>query len=167
VTGDSGLTLGTYWASDTQVNASYTVDAQAPVGQHTVTLRTATGQAQGRIQVAAPPPPTLQVTWNGTPVSSGSTVYITPVPSLPLVASLIPGAQGVTLTATASWTVGINYIGPGSYEYSWRIRNQIIPRQRKILFVFTWFDLMRHAVDIIHSIVRNSGTSYTDQHPGT
>jgi len=118
VTGDSGLTLATNWASDTQVNASYTVDAQAPVGQHTVTLRTATGQAQGRIQVAAPPPPTLQVTWNGTPVSSGSTVYITPVPSLPLVASLIPGAQGVTLTATASWTVGINYIGPGSYEYS-------------------------------------------------
>jgi hypothetical protein len=55
VTGDSGLTLGTYWASDTQVNASYTVDAPAPVGQHTVTLQTAAGQAQGTIQVAASP----------------------------------------------------------------------------------------------------------------
>ena len=45
------MTLGTYWASDTQVNASYTVDAQAPVGQHTVTLRTAAGQALGAISI--------------------------------------------------------------------------------------------------------------------
>ena len=38
VTGDSGVSLGTYWASDTQVNASYAVDPQAAPGQHTLAL---------------------------------------------------------------------------------------------------------------------------------
>jgi hypothetical protein len=55
VTGDSGVTLSTYWASDTQVDASYTVSAQAATGQHSLALQTAAGRAQGTYTVAAPP----------------------------------------------------------------------------------------------------------------
>jgi len=52
VTGDSGVSLQDYWASDDQVNASYTVSAQAAIGSHSLTLETAAGVATGSYNVA-------------------------------------------------------------------------------------------------------------------
>ena len=56
VTGDSGVTLGTYWPSDTQVNASYAVTSDAAPGQHTLALQTRRGRAQGQFNVECPYP---------------------------------------------------------------------------------------------------------------
>jgi len=55
VSGDSGLTIGFYWASDTQVNVSYTVAANAAIGPHTVSLQTKQGTGKGTINVVACP----------------------------------------------------------------------------------------------------------------
>lgn len=63
-----------------------------------------------------PPPPTLSVTLNGATVQAGSTVYISPTPSLPLLASLTPGSGG-SLTGTATWTGNMAYT-PNNFVYS-------------------------------------------------
>lgn len=55
VTGDGDITIGSIiYASDSQVNVSYTVSAQAAAGSHTLLLQTARGTARGQVQVAAP-----------------------------------------------------------------------------------------------------------------
>jgi hypothetical protein len=51
VTGDGDVNLSTYWASDTQVDASYTVAAQATTGQHTLALQTKSGTAKSTYYV--------------------------------------------------------------------------------------------------------------------
>ena len=56
MTGDNGVSLSLFWASDTQVNASYTVSAQAAPGQHSLALQTRSGTAQGQYNVACPFP---------------------------------------------------------------------------------------------------------------
>jgi len=63
-----------------------------------------------------PAPPLLMVTSNGYLVQTGSPVYITPAPSLPLVASLVPSSGG-SLTGAAAWTFSTNYTGPGQFSY--------------------------------------------------
>jgi hypothetical protein len=67
----------------------------------------------------APAPPTVQVTNGGTAVQPGSTVYITSTPSLPLVASLVPG-HGGSLTGNVTWGMQIQYLAQDGYVYSYQ-----------------------------------------------
>ena len=53
VSSDGDIALSTSWASDGQVNASYTVDENAATGVHYLALQTSRGTAQGSIQVNA------------------------------------------------------------------------------------------------------------------
>lgn len=53
VTSDGQVSVSLYWASDTQVNVSYTVAAQAAIGTHNIGLQTAQGGSQGGVTVAA------------------------------------------------------------------------------------------------------------------
>lgn len=51
VTGDNDVALSTYWASDGQVNASYTVSPDAAIGDHSIALQTGRGTAHKAVEV--------------------------------------------------------------------------------------------------------------------
>jgi len=62
---------------------------------------------------------TLSATWNGSPVSQGSTVWITPAPALSLVASLVPTAGGSLPSGlNITWAFQSTYTGPDGIAYS-------------------------------------------------
>jgi len=62
---------------------------------------------------------TLNATWNGTAISQGSTVWITPAPSLSIVASLVPNAGGsLPSGANITWSFQSTYTGPDGVAYT-------------------------------------------------
>jgi hypothetical protein len=119
-------------ASDLQIVATVVIDSSAPAGTATLSVTShgfdgnsfapqhtgGSPSGNGSAQVAAMPPPTLQVKLNGAVVAANSTVYIDPTPSLPLIGTLVPSRPGVQLSGQVSWTSQILYIVPGRQIYS-------------------------------------------------
>ena len=129
LSGDSYTTWtqGTASADGTKITGTVNISASDPGGE-TVTVTVAAGGTgngfsageqqgaksnSGTANVAAGPI-TIQLTYNGSPVTNGSNVYITPTPALPLSATL--GPQG--LSGTVSWSLAVTYASPGAYSYS-------------------------------------------------
>jgi len=109
VWGDGDVTINFLsWASDGQVNVSYTVAAQAAITAHTIWFQTAGGTTSLQVSIAAPPPLTINVTSGGASVAPGSTVWISADPAFPqLQANLVPAPPGRILSGNVYWQVSI------------------------------------------------------------
>ncbi len=74
---------------------------------------------------AAPPPPILSVTANGSAVAPGGMVWITPPPALPTLAAILLPDAGYTLTGTVSWQIVFDY-SAGAYDWECSVPAQPI-----------------------------------------
>jgi hypothetical protein len=72
VWGDGDLTVNLYWASDTQVNVSYTMSLNPAMGQHTIALQTARGVARGPVTAGCAYPISYQQAGQGIDVGGGT-----------------------------------------------------------------------------------------------
>ena len=118
---------------DTTISGTIRISSSAPAGTAALTVssngyagqafigqtgQSASGTATVPVIPVGSPAFSLNVTADGTPVTGGSTVYITQAPVMPALVANLVAAQGATLSGNVSWQVVFHYNTAGSYDWS-------------------------------------------------
>ncbi len=170
VTGDGDVTVSLYWASDTQVNVSYTVAAQAAATSHTLTLQTAQGTAHGTVQVVAG----ACADQRDSIIAEYVTYGVSLSPTCSSFTQSSPTANftfGTLNSGTYAWAILTNYLGSGldgifaNEPYAMVITSGYRNPAKEYTINAAYVATSRHEYgDAVDIATYNSNTQWTSMH---